>query len=91
MQFWKDKASEFEKKTPEYIEEVLAKRIKHREEEIKRLDSDNTGSLKLLASKNREVSRLKEELDAESTNISPKCSSSMSDSGITTSSSESRS
>lgn len=63
LQFWKDKASEFEKKTPEYIEEVLAKRIKHREEEITRLDSDNTGSLKLLASKNREVSRLKEELD----------------------------
>jgi predicted RNase H-like nuclease (RuvC/YqgF family) len=63
LQFWKDKAGDFEKKTPEYIEDVLAKRIKHREEEIKRLDSDNTGSLKMLSSKNREVSRLKEELE----------------------------
>ena len=37
---WKDKANNLEKKTPEYIEEVLAKRIKHREEEIIIPDSE---------------------------------------------------
>ena len=51
--FWKDKANDLEKKTPEYMEEVLAKRIKHREEEIKRLDIDKMESLKLLESKSK--------------------------------------
>jgi len=63
LQFWKDKADDFEKKTPEYIEDVLAKRIKHREEEIKRLDEDKKGNLQLLAIKNKEVGRLKSELE----------------------------
>ena len=39
VSLWKDKAIEFEKKTPEYIEDVLAKRINLREEEIKRLEA----------------------------------------------------
>ena len=63
LQLWKDKASDFEKKTPEYIEEVLSKRIKLREEEIRRLSEDKDGSLELLTSKNREVTRLKHELE----------------------------
>lgn len=66
--FWKDKASDLEKKTPEYIEEVLAKRIKHREEEIKRLDSDKTESLKLLESKTKALDLLKKNLE-QTTNL----------------------
>ncbi len=64
--FWKDKANDLEKKTPEYIEEVLAKRIKHREEEIKRLDSDKTENLKLLESKSKALSLLKKSLEQTS-------------------------
>ena len=66
--FWKDKANDLEKKTPEYIEEVLAKRIKHREEEIKRLDSDKTENLKLLESKSKALSLLKKNLE-QTTNL----------------------
>ena len=66
--FWKDKASDLEKKTPEYIEEVLAKRIKHREEEIKRLDSDNTENLKLIESKSKALSLLRKNLE-QTTNL----------------------
>lgn len=66
--FWKDKANELEKKTPEYIEEVLAKRIKHREEEIKRLDNDKTENLKLLESKSKALSLLKKNLE-QTTNL----------------------
>lgn len=63
LSFWKDKAKEFEKKTPEYIEEVLAKRIKHREEEIERLDKDRESNTKMLGQKSAEVTRLKEQLE----------------------------
>ena len=63
LSFWKDKANDFEKKTPEYIEEVLSKRIKHREEEIKRLDEDKKHNLKILAGKTRELSMLRQELE----------------------------
>ncbi|WP_282340903.1 hypothetical protein [Pseudomonas sp. PS02288] len=63
LTFWKDKAKDFEKKTPEYIEEVLAKRIKHREEEIERLDQDRESNIKLLGQKTAEVTRLREQLE----------------------------
>ncbi|PNG14361.1 hypothetical protein [Stutzerimonas stutzeri] len=63
LDFWKDKADEFEKKTPEYIEEVLAKRIRHREEEIKRLDEDKESSFRILQSKTSELTKLKSELE----------------------------
>lgn len=63
LSFWRDKAKEFEKKTPEYIEDVLAKRIKHREEEIERLDKDRESNTKLLGQKSAEVTRLKEQLE----------------------------
>lgn len=68
MLYWKDKANDLEKKTPEYIEEILAKRIKHREEEIKRLDSDKTESLKLLESKTKALDLLKRNLE-QTTNL----------------------
>ena len=63
LALWKDKASQFEKKTPEYMEEVLAKRIKHREEEIKRLNDDKEEHTKLISLRSREVTRLKAELE----------------------------
>ncbi|HFQ61047.1 MAG TPA: hypothetical protein ENK39_01945 [Epsilonproteobacteria bacterium] len=67
LSFWKDKAKDLEKKTPEYIEEVLAKRIKHREEEIKRLDTDNFENLKLLRGKTKALESLKQQLQTTTT------------------------
>lgn len=63
LSLWKDKASEFEKKTPEYMEEILSKRIKHREDEIKRLQEDKEEHTKLISLKSREVARLRSELE----------------------------
>lgn len=67
LTFQKDKAKDLEKKTPEYIEDVLAKRIKYREEEIKRLDSDNSENLKLLRGKTNALESLKKQLETTST------------------------
>ena len=55
LAFWKDKAADFEKKTPEYMEEVLTKRIHHREEEIKRLNEDRDSHAKTINMRTREV------------------------------------
>ena len=63
LALWKDRASVFEKKTPEYMEEVLSKRIKHREEEIKRLELDKEENTKAISVKARELSRLRSELE----------------------------
>lgn len=63
LALWKDRASVFEKKTPEYMEEVLAKRIKHREEEIKRLEIDKEENTKAISVKTRELSRIRSELE----------------------------
>jgi len=63
LTFWKDKATQFEKKTPEYMEEILSKRIKHREDEIKRLQDDKEEHTKLISLRSREVSRLRAELE----------------------------
>lgn len=63
LNFWREKAREFEKKTPEYIEEVLSKRIKLREEEIARLDKDREENSRVVSSKTKEVARLREELE----------------------------
>lgn len=63
LTLWKDKASQFEKKTPEYMEEVLSKRIKHREDEIKRLNEDKEEHTKLISLRSREVTRLRAELE----------------------------
>lgn len=40
LNFWKDKVKELERKTPDFIENALSKRINVREEEIERLNSD---------------------------------------------------
>jgi len=63
LTLWKDKAADFEKKTPEYMEEVLTKRIKQREEEIRRLNEDKEEHSSQVASKTREVARLRAELE----------------------------
>lgn len=61
--FWKDKAADFEKKTPEFIEEVLAKRIRLREEEIQRLSADQETHTKTVSMRTREVERLRAQLE----------------------------
>ncbi|WP_295852550.1 hypothetical protein [uncultured Xylophilus sp.] len=45
------------------MEDVLAKRIKHREEEIKRLELDKEENTKAISLKIRELSRLRSELE----------------------------
>ncbi|MBN9206954.1 hypothetical protein [Methylibium petroleiphilum] len=61
--YWKDKAADFEKKTPEFIEEVLAKRIRLREEEIQRLSLDQETHAKTVSMRTREVERLRAQLE----------------------------
>lgn len=63
LAFWKDKAADFEKKTPEFIEESLAKRIRLREEEIKRLSEDQEMHTKTISMRTREVERLRAQLE----------------------------
>jgi hypothetical protein len=63
LALWKDRATIFEKKTPEYMEEILSKRIKHREEEIKRLELDKEENTKSISLKTRELTRLRSELE----------------------------
>ncbi|MCU6172135.1 hypothetical protein [Enterobacter bugandensis] len=63
VNLWKDKANLMEQKTPEYIEEVLTKRIKHREEEIKRLEIDRDENTQLISLRTRDINRLREQLE----------------------------
>lgn len=63
LRFWKDKASELEKRTPEYIEKILTERIKIREEELKRLHDDTEGHKKQIQARNEDLSRLRSELE----------------------------
>ena len=63
LSFWKDKAADFEKKTPEFIEETLAKRIRLREEEIKRLSEDRDDHTKTIGMRTREIERLRAQLE----------------------------
>jgi len=63
LAFWKDKAADFEKKTPEFIEEALAKRIRLREEEIKRLSEDRDNHTKTIGMRTREIERLRAQLE----------------------------
>lgn len=63
VNLWKDKANLMEQKTPEYIEEVLTKRIKHREEEIKRLEIDRDENTRLISLRTLDINRLREQLE----------------------------
>lgn len=63
MIFWKDKAQEWEKKTPEHMEELLNKRIKTREDEMKRLMEDKESHQKELQLKTEELNIYKSNLE----------------------------
>lgn len=59
---FKDRVSELERKTPDFIENALSKRIKIREEEIERLNSDKENHEVEIKKKNEELILFKNEL-----------------------------
>ena len=61
--FWKDKATELEKKSPEFFEGVLANRIKLREQELLRLNEDTIKNKSEIEEKNRQLDKLNSELE----------------------------
>ena len=63
MTFWKDKANELEKKSPEFIESVLSNRIEIREKELARLNEDAEFNAKEIEEKNRQLDMLHSELE----------------------------
>lgn len=60
---WKDKALDLERQTPQYVEQVLAKRIQIREDEISRLAKDEKEHVSEIGQKNAELDQLKTELE----------------------------
>lgn len=62
LNFWKDKANDLEKKSPEFMENALNQRIKTREDEIKRLSADKDVHQKEIEIQKQELSILKIEL-----------------------------
>ncbi len=62
LQFWKDKAGELEKKTPDFIVRSLGDRIKISEEEIGRLLADKELNKTEIDEKNKLVDEMKVEL-----------------------------
>jgi hypothetical protein len=63
VKLWKDRAFEFERRSPEFIEKQLSDRIKIREEEIARLKSDNDEQSEKFVLKSSELNKLKQSLD----------------------------
>lgn len=63
MAFWKDKANDLEKKTPEAMENILNQRIKIREDEIIRLSGDTESHKKEIEIQKQELQILKSELE----------------------------
>lgn len=63
LNFWKDKATELEKKSPEFFEGVLANRIKIREQELLRLNDDTIKNKSEIEEKNRQLDKLNSELE----------------------------
>ncbi|EPF6316838.1 hypothetical protein I8H57_003588 [Enterobacter cloacae] len=61
--FWKDKATELEKKSPEFFEGILANRIKLREQELLRLNEDTIKNKSEIEEKNRQLDKLNSELE----------------------------
>lgn len=59
---WKDRVSDLERKTPDFIENALSKRIKIREEEIERLNLDKENHEIEIQKKNEELTLFKNEL-----------------------------
>lgn len=63
LNLWKDRVSELERKTPEFMENALNQRIKIREDEIERLSSDKDYHEDEHSRKNEELKILKKELE----------------------------
>jgi hypothetical protein len=63
LNLWKDRVSELERKTPEFMENALNQRIKIREDEIERLSSDKDYHEDEHSRKNEELKILKSELE----------------------------
>ncbi|MDE1311827.1 hypothetical protein L9W73_17265 [Vibrio aestuarianus] len=63
IQFWKDKVSELERRSPEHVEKLLSERIKIREDEIVRLSEDKNIHKHEIDLKNQELLRLKSEVE----------------------------
>lgn len=64
IKLWKDKALVLERQSPQYVEKILADRIRIREEEIIRLAKDEENHQAEIEQKNAEVAQLKTELEA---------------------------
>ena len=64
VDYWRDRATELEKRSPEAVERVLADRIKIREDEIGRLAEDRERNAQELQQVEREVGLFKQVLDA---------------------------
>ncbi|HHK5885137.1 TPA: hypothetical protein ACQVSL_000383, partial [Serratia marcescens] len=63
LAFWKDKAVELEKKSPEFFEGILENRIKTREQELSRLNEDTMKNKSEIEEKNRQLAKLNSELE----------------------------
>ncbi|MDF4223559.1 hypothetical protein PXC01_18325 [Maribacter sp. M208] len=63
LNLWKDRVSELERKTPEFMENALNQRIKIREDEIERLSSDKDYHEDEHSRKSAELEILKSELE----------------------------
>jgi hypothetical protein len=63
LAFWKDKAVELEKKSPEFFEGILANRIKTREQELSRLNEDTMKNKSEIEERNRQLDKLNSELE----------------------------
>lgn len=64
IKLWKDKTLILERQSPQYVEKILAERIRIREEEIARLAKDEESHQTEIEQKNIEVTKLKTELEA---------------------------
>ncbi len=63
IKLWKDKTFNLERQSPQYVEKVLADRIRIREEEIARLAKDDESHQTEIEQKNAEIIKLKAELE----------------------------
>jgi hypothetical protein len=63
IKLWKDRASELEKQTPQFIEKILNDRIKVREDEVTRLAKDGESHKAEIELKGNEIELLKKDLE----------------------------
>ncbi|MCG9625234.1 hypothetical protein L1D34_10310 [Vibrio mediterranei] len=63
LSYWKDVANQLEKRSPEFVEDALEKRIKIREAELARLSKDAQNNSIEIEQKNRQLAILQTELE----------------------------